>query len=61
VSWRPGQVVALRTDDGAHVKRIVRVEPDALVLYSNDGEMRVAGQDVRLIGVVISAQREFRW
>jgi transcriptional regulator with XRE-family HTH domain len=61
VSWRPGQIVALRTEDGAHVKRVVRVEPDELVLYSNDGEMRVAGQDVRLIGVVISAQREFPW
>jgi len=61
VSWRPGQIVALRTDDGAHVKRIVRVEPDAVLLYSNDGEMRVAAQDVRLIGVVISSQREFHW
>jgi SOS-response transcriptional repressor LexA len=65
-SWGPNKVIAVRSGDGAQLKRFVRHEPGEndepgrLVLTSNDGEFALRDDDTDIIGVFVFAQRTIR-
>jgi SOS-response transcriptional repressor LexA len=65
-SWGPNKVIAVRSGDGAQLKRFVRHEPGEndepgrLVLTSNDGEFALLDNDADIIGVFVFAQRTIR-
>jgi SOS-response transcriptional repressor LexA len=65
-SWGPNKVIAVRSGDGAQLKRFVRHEPGEndepgrLVLTSNDGEFSLSDNDADIIGVFLFAQRTIR-
>jgi phage repressor protein C with HTH and peptisase S24 domain len=59
LAWQPGKIIAIRSNGGCQVKRFVRQEEGAIVLSSNEGEMRLSDSDTRIAGVVRAVQREF--
>lgn len=62
VSWQPGKhMIALRANGGHHVKKLIAIEEDRLILESKEGRFEVNDDDTRIEGVVVAAYREFDW
>lgn len=60
LSWRPGQIVAIRFDGAHQVKRLVEAN-GRIVVESNDGRFELAADEDRIVGVVVAYVHEFDW